>query len=225
MDRAGRFRRSPHISRTRSKKATARSNKRPPRPACRSSSKNGFAIWSAAWERSGALCRTRKHATANWNNATRNCWRLRPLNRSAPQIGLGRIVGRLCQTPHLSNSGRARLCRAIEIRMGMNLENAAPQSVALPEKSSDAGRLNVGRLQQTLFAQARIFSAKRQQLLVGTAFDDATVIEYQNLIGMHNGREPVCDDDGGATKHQVFQCLLNQPLSRRIHAGGCFVQN
>ena len=34
-------------------------DQRPRRRACRSSSKNGFAIWSAAWERSGALCRTR----------------------------------------------------------------------------------------------------------------------------------------------------------------------
>src|SRR5438046_3637489 len=200
MDRAGRFRRSPHISRTRSKKATARSTKRPPRRACRSSSKNGFAIWSAVWERSGALCRTRKHAAANWNNATRNCWRLRPLNRSASQIGLGRIVG-----ASVSDAGSfkfwygdARRSRVFQVHAHAYF-NGSTESPC--QKSSDAGRLNVGGLQQTLLAQTRILSAKHQQLLVGAAFDDATVIEDQNLIGMHNGREPVCDDDGGATKH------------------------
>src|ERR1700720_1562732 len=208
MDRAGRFRRSPHISRTRSKKATARSTKRPLRRACRSGSKNGFAIWSAAWERSGALCRTRKHATANWNNATRNCWRLRPLSRSAPvPIKVGRIVGRLdyycdarfvmssavetslaarllkvrdssttlgmtregyrqtnvlcygdfaaqVRRRHFSKFGRARLCRASEMRYDYEPEAAAPQSVPPSKKAvSHRHRLNVGRLQQTFLAQ------------------------------------------------------------------------
>src|SRR5246127_218353 len=200
MDRARRFRRSPHISRTRSKKATARSTKRPLRRVCRSGSKNGFAIWSAAWERSGALCRTRKYATASWNNATRNCWRLRPHNRSASQIGLGQIVGSLCQTLALSNSGRATLGGAAFSKF-MPMRISMARQSRPTKQGSDAGRLNVGRLQQTLLAEARIFSAKRQQLLVGATFDDATVIEDQNLIGMHNGGEPVCDDDGGATKH------------------------
>jgi hypothetical protein len=49
-------------------------------------------------------------------------------------------------------------------------------------------RLDLRYLQQALFAQARVFSTERQQLLVGAALDDATVIEYQNLIGVHNGR-------------------------------------
>src|SRR5205085_12103551 len=123
-----------------------------------------------------------------------------PHNRSASQIALGRIVGRPCQTPDLSNSGRttlggAALSKFMPMRISM-----AQQSI-LTKLSSDAGRLNVGRLQQTLLAQTRIFSAKDQQLLVGAAFDDATVIEDQHLLGMHNGGEPVCDDDGGATKH------------------------
>src|SRR5947208_14183076 len=126
--------------------------------------------------------------------------------------------------PALSNSGRTTLGGAAFSKFTPMRISMARQR--LPTKqSSDAGRLNVGRLEQTLLAQARIFSARHQQLLVGAAFDDATVIEDQNLIGMHNGGEPVCDDDGGATKHYVFQRLLTQPLSRRVHAGGCLVQN
>src|SRR6266567_4438307 len=82
-DRAEKFRRSLHFSLTRLKRAMPWSNKRPRPRACRSSSRNGFAIWSGVWERNDGHCRKRKSATANWNNGIRNCWRLRLLNRSA----------------------------------------------------------------------------------------------------------------------------------------------
>ena len=75
-------------------------------------------------------------------------------------------------------------------------EDAAPQNVALPKKAvSHRYRLDLGYLQQTLFAQACVFSTERQQLVVGAALDDATVIEHQNLIGVHDGREAMRDDD------------------------------
>src|SRR5436305_463697 len=78
---------------------------------------------------------------------------------------------------------------------------------------------------QTLLAQAGVFSTQHQQLLVRSAFDNPTPIQDQNLIGMHDGRQPMCDHDRSSTKHQILQRLLNQSLRRGVNARGRFIQN
>ena len=35
----------------------------------------------------------------------------------------------------------------------------------------------------------------------------------------------MCNDDGGASSHQVLQCLLHQPLGLGIESGRCLIED
>src|SRR5207247_10300958 len=50
------------------------------------------------------------------------------------------------------------------------------------------------------------------------AFYDSAMIEYQNLVCVHNRREPMRDYDGCPMKHQALERFLNQQLGRGVHA-------
>src|SRR5205809_3613215 len=56
-------------------------------------------------------------------------------------------------------------------------------------------------------------------------FYDSAMIEYQNLLCVHNRREPMRDYDGCPMKHQALERFLNQPLGRGVHARRRFVED
>src|SRR5215472_1854133 len=66
---------------------------------------------------------------------------------------------------------------------------------------------------------ARIETAAREQRLVRAALDDRAVVEDQNLVGGHDGREPVRDDERGAVLgdaiERVLDVLLGVAVERR----------
>src|ERR1700722_18873057 len=53
-------------------------------------------------------------------------------------------------------------------------------------------------------------AVKRDQLIVIAAFDDLSVAEDENLIGVADGAQTVGDDETRAMRHEVFEGLLNQ---------------
>ncbi len=44
---------------------------------------------------------------------------------------------------------------------------------------------------------------------MGAALDDIAVVEHENFVGAHNGREPVRDDQRGAVPRHAFELVLN----------------
>jgi hypothetical protein len=66
-------------------------------------------------------------------------------------------------------------------------------------------RLAVLRFEQTLFVQPRVFSTKREQLLVGSAIHDTAVIKHENLVCVHDSGKPVRDYDGSTVEHHSLQ--------------------
>ena len=57
------------------------------------------------------------------------------------------------------------------------------------------------------------------------AFDDVAVVEYDDLVGVANGREAVGDDDAGASLHEFGEGLLDGLLAFGVEGGGGFVEN
>ena len=56
------------------------------------------------------------------------------------------------------------------------------------------------------------------------ALDDATVIEHENFVGVDDGREAVCDDQGGAVARDLFEFALDDFLGARIQCAGGLVE-
>src|SRR5262245_32857013 len=52
----------------------------------------------------------------------------------------------------------------------------------------------------------------RQQFFVPALLDDAAVVHHQDAVGVTDGREPVRDDEAGATTHQLAHSALDQDL-------------
>ena len=58
------------------------------------------------------------------------------------------------------------------------------------------------------FVETCVDASVSQQLRVCAAFDDAAVVEHQDLIGASNGAESMGDDEGRASFQQDFECFL-----------------
>src|SRR5438067_439163 len=55
--------------------------------------------------------------------------------------------------------------------------------------------------------EARIETFLRHQLPVTALFHNLTVFHHEDAIGIPDRREPVGDDEGGASPHQPAQCV------------------
>ena len=73
--------------------------------------------------------------------------------------------------------------------------------------------------------QVGVKTARCQQFVVSTLFDDIAVLHYQNQVGIPNRGQPMGDDKAGAALHQIVHGLLNEQLRTRIHRAGGFIQN
>ena len=81
------------------------------------------------------------------------------------------------------------------------------------------------RIAELQVVQRRILAVARQQFGMGTALDDMTLVEHDNLIGVFDGRQAMRDHDRGAILHQPRQRILDQALGFRIQRAGGFVQH
>ena len=76
-----------------------------------------------------------------------------------------------------------------------------------------AGHPSVGELQA---GEIGIQAFLAQQFRVGTAGDDAALVEHNDTVGALHGSEPMRDHQGGAALHQPLQRLLHVALGLRI---------
>ena len=57
----------------------------------------------------------------------------------------------------------------------------------------------------------------RIQFRVGSGFDDATVLDYEDFVGVGNGGEAVGDDERGAVLKEASQRALDYPLGLGVN--------
>src|SRR5690349_16425723 len=62
------------------------------------------------------------------------------------------------------------------------------------------------------------------QLRTASLFNDASVIQHENLIDPVNGRDAMRDDNGGATAHQFLDRVHDGGFGRRVERGSWFVE-
>src|SRR6202041_476409 len=70
-----------------------------------------------------------------------------------------------------------------------------------------------------------VAAARGIKLGVGAALNDLPLFHDQNLVGSPNGREPMGDDEGGASVHEIRKALLDHLFGFRVEAGSGFVEN
>ena len=68
-------------------------------------------------------------------------------------------------------------------------------------------------------------SALGEELVVGAAFGDATMAQYENLMRMADGGKAMSDDEAGALFEEFFQRSLNEGFGVRIDRAGSFVED
>lgn len=54
-----------------------------------------------------------------------------------------------------------------------------------------------------------VFAVEFDELVVGALFDDASVLQNENAIGVTNGGETMGDGEDGATVHELVDGGLN----------------
>src|SRR3990170_4537919 len=55
--------------------------------------------------------------------------------------------------------------------------------------------------------------ARFEKLVVPAAGGNPAALDHENLVGAYHGREPVRDNDGGASREQVVDRRLDEPLA------------
>ena len=73
--------------------------------------------------------------------------------------------------------------------------------------------------------QTKVLSTEVDQFLVGALFDNLSLFEEDDAIGIPYGREAVSDDEGGAVFHKALQCLKNQRLGLGVEGAGWLIEN
>ena len=63
------------------------------------------------------------------------------------------------------------------------------------------------------------------QIFMGTTLDDLAVVQHHDTIGVHNGRQPVSNNEYGSAVHQLIHTILHQFFSSGVDGGGSFVQD
>src|SRR5690606_13017339 len=93
------------------------------------------------------------------------------------------------------------------------------------EHGGDVHHVYLKRLIGLQAPKLRVTPAERQQLVVRAALHDAPAMEQQDLVGVHDGAEPLGDDQGRTALHQILQRATDLDLGAAVYAGGCVVQN
>ena len=96
-----------------------------------------------------------------------------------------------------------------------------------PERRVRLAPRRLARLLLLLELQAverGVAAALAQQFVVPAGFDDQSALDHENAIGVHDGGEPVGDDERRAPLAQFGDCLLDVALGFRIERRGRLVE-
>ena len=55
--------------------------------------------------------------------------------------------------------------------------------------------------------------------------DDFTPLEHENLVGVHDSRETVRDDEDRSSGEQTVNRFLHEPFRFRVKGGGRLIEN
>src|SRR5208337_901463 len=75
------------------------------------------------------------------------------------------------------------------------------------------------------FRELSEMSAEMHELVEAAALDDAAACEYEDAVGVADGREPVRDHEGGAALHHLGKRRLHARFGERIERAGRLVQD
>src|SRR6266481_9986551 len=64
-----------------------------------------------------------------------------------------------------------------------------------------------------------------EEFTVRSALDDLPLVEYENQVGVHDGRETVSDDEHRSSGEQTIDGLLNETLRFSIERGRRFIED
>src|SRR5262249_26046233 len=85
----------------------------------------------------------------------------------------------------------------------------------------DRGGILSPQLQPT---ERGITTAPAQQLLVAAGFDDGSILDDENAIGINDRVQAMCDHDRRSPLAKVLDRALNLPLGFGIERGGCLIE-
>src|SRR5262249_45641124 len=72
--------------------------------------------------------------------------------------------------------------------------------------------------------ERRITTAPGEQLLVTAVFDDGSILDDENAIGINDRVQAMCDHDRRSPLAKVLDRALNLPLGFGIERGGCLIE-
>lgn len=64
-----------------------------------------------------------------------------------------------------------------------------------------------------------------EQFFVVASFDNTSVLQNHDCVGISDGGQTVCNDKYGTSVHQCIHTALNDCFGTGINAGSSFVQN
>src|SRR5260221_8680107 len=70
-----------------------------------------------------------------------------------------------------------------------------------------------------------IEAAFGEQRLVTAALGDAPAVEHENLVGMHDGRQAMGDDQRGSAARHRLEIALERPLGMAVERRGRLVED
>jgi hypothetical protein len=73
--------------------------------------------------------------------------------------------------------------------------------------------------------EVEVSAVELVELVVGAAFDDATVFDDEDLVGLADGGEAVGDDEGGASLHEEVEAGLDEGFGFGVEGAGGFVED
>ncbi|KKK48466.1 hypothetical protein LCGC14_3144820, partial [marine sediment metagenome] len=144
---------------------------------------------------------------------TESRWHLRPRDH-VPKSGRNRATGPYQIRPN--SAGDTDELREIFLDQPWLLEDPRIATAAVVA----GGGLLVGHA-----VEARVQAVPRQQLAVGAALHDASLVQHHHPVGPADGGQPVGDDEGRLALHQVEQVFLNRHFDFRIQRAGRFVED
>ena len=82
-----------------------------------------------------------------------------------------------------------------------------------------------GGLLEAEGVEAEVGAAQGDELVVVAVFDDASVLQDEDAVGVPDGGEAVGDDQGGAALGELADTLLDDELGGGVQVGGGLVQD
>src|SRR5437868_2567919 len=104
-------------------------------------------------------------------------------------------------------------------------ENLAPRPrSALPPRGG-TGPPRSAPLPRVLRVEAGVDAAPRDEVLVATLLDEASVVEDEDAVGVADGREAVRDDEGRLARRERVQRPHEERLGAGVHRARGLVED